>query len=75
MSTLAELKKGQKAKVLAFNNDALKAKLIEMGFLPGEEIELSKTAPLGCPLAVNVAGYELSLRKDEAEAVIIDLVA
>ena len=75
MSTLAELKKGQKAIVRSFTNNALSAKLIEMGCLPGEEIKLSKTAPLGCPLAVNVAGYELSLRKDEAEAVIIDLVA
>ena len=75
MSTLAELKKGQKAIVRSFTNNVLSAKLIEMGCLPGEEIKLSKTAPLGCPLAVNVAGYELSLRKDEAEAVIIDLVA
>lgn len=75
MSTLAELKKGQKAIIRSFTNNVLSAKLIEMGCLPGEEIKLSKTAPLGCPLAVNVAGYELSLRKEEAEAVIIDLVA
>ena len=48
---------------------------MDMGCLPGEIITLSKTAPFGCPLAVTIAGYELSLRKDEAESVLIDLVA
>ena len=77
MFTLAELKKGQKAIVRSFTdtNKELSARLIEMGFLPGEEVALSKIAPLGCPLAVNVAGYELSLRKEEAASVVIDLVA
>ncbi len=46
-----------------------------MGCLPGELIALSKTAPLGCPLAVTIAGYELSLRKEEAASVLIELVA
>jgi ferrous iron transport protein A len=75
MSSLAELKKGQKAIVRSFTDDHLSSKLIEMGCLPGEVIMLSKTAPLGCPLAINIAGYELSLRKDEASTVIIELVA
>jgi ferrous iron transport protein A len=75
MSSLAELKKGQRAIVRSFTNDQLSSKLIEMGCLPGEEIMLSKTAPLGCPLAINIAGYELSLRRDEASTVIIELVA
>lgn len=75
MSSLAELKKGQKAIVRSFTDNHLSSKLIEMGCLPGEIIMLSKTAPLGCPLAINIAGYELSLRKDEASTVIIELVA
>jgi ferrous iron transport protein A len=75
MSSLAELKKGQKAVVRSFANETLSSKLIEMGCLPGETIMLSKTAPLGCPLAVTVAGYELSLRREEAASVLIDLVA
>ncbi len=75
MSSLAELKKGQKAIIRSFSNETLSSKLIEMGCLPGETISLSRTAPLGCPLAVTVAGYELSLRKEEAASVVIELVA
>ena len=75
MSSLAELKKGQKAIIRSFTNPVLSNKLIDMGCLPGEVISLSKTAPLGCPLAVNIAGYELSLRKEEAAAVLVELVA
>jgi ferrous iron transport protein A len=75
MSSLAELKKGQTAIIRSFANDSLSAKLIEMGCLPGETIRLSKTAPLGCPLAVTVAGYELSLRREEAASVMVELVA
>jgi ferrous iron transport protein A len=75
MRSLAELKKGQKAIVRSFTNHNLCAKLIEMGCLPGEEIMLSQTAPLGCPLAITISGYQLSLRRDEASSVIIELVA
>jgi ferrous iron transport protein A len=75
MLSLADLKKGQKAFIKSFTNDALSSKLIEMGCLPGESIMLSKTAPLGCPLAINIAGYELSLRREEAASVLIELVA
>jgi ferrous iron transport protein A len=75
MSSLAELKKGQKAIVRSFSNESLSSKLIEMGCMPGEFIMLSKTAPLGCPLAVSIAGYELSLRKEEAASVLIEVVA
>jgi len=75
MSSLAELKKGQKAIIRSFANEILSSKLIEMGCLPGETISLSRTAPLGCPLAVTVAGYELSLRREEAASVLIELVA
>jgi len=75
MKSLDHLKPGQTAVIKSFANDALSSKLIEMGCLPGEIVSLSKTAPLGCPLAINIAGYELSLRKDEAAAVIIELVA
>lgn len=75
MLLLNELKEGQKAVIRSFNNERLSTKLIEMGCLPGEEITLSRTAPLGCPLAITIAGYELSLRKQEAAAVLIELVA
>ena len=75
MPTLAQLKKGQKAIIRLFTNDRLSSKLIEMGCLPGEVVSLSKTAPLGCPIAISISGYELSLRKEEADSVQIELVA
>ncbi len=75
MSTLAQLKKGQKAVIKSFTDLSLSTRLIDMGCLPGEIISISKTAPLGCPLAVTISGYELSLRRDEAESVQVELVA
>lgn len=75
MLSLAQLEKGQKAVIRSFTDTALSTRLIEMGCLPGEEILLSKKAPLGCPYAIQVAGYELSLRKEEAASVLIELVA
>lgn len=41
-------------------------KLMEMGFIPGEKVTVEKKAPLGDPISVSVAGYQLSLRLDEA---------
>jgi ferrous iron transport protein A len=75
MESLDHLKAGQKAIVRAFANNALSSKLIDMGCLPGELVTLSKTAPFGCPIAVSIAGYELSLRREEAAAVLIEFVA
>jgi ferrous iron transport protein A len=75
VESLDHLKIGQTAVIRAFINEALSSKLIEMGCLPGETVSLSKTAPFGCPMAINIAGYELSLRKDEAALVMIELVA
>ena len=75
MESLDHLKIGEKAVVRAFANNALSSKLIEMGCLPGELVTLSKTAPLGCPIDISISGYELSLRKEEAAAVLIELVA
>jgi ferrous iron transport protein A len=75
MLSLADLKKGQKALIKSFTNESLSSKLIEMGCMPGESLFLSKVAPFGCPLAINIAGYELSLRKEEAASVLIELVA
>ena len=74
MESLDHLKIGQTAVIRTFTNEALSSKLIEMGCLPGETVSLSKTAPFGCPMAINIAGYELSLRKDEAALFMIELV-
>jgi len=49
----------------------MSVKLMEMGCLPGEVVEVERFAPLGDPMAIRVAGYQLCLRKSEADVVII----
>jgi ferrous iron transport protein A len=49
----------------------MSVKLMEMGCLPGEEVRVERIAPLGDPIAINVAGYVLSLRKREASTIIL----
>ncbi len=46
-------------------------RLLDMGITPGVEITLRKTAPLGDPIEITVRGYELSIRKSEAQAIIM----
>lgn len=48
-------------------------KLMEMGCLPGEDIEIVKIAPLKDPVSVSVAGYVLSLRLDEAKHIVVSI--
>ena len=75
MISLADLKIGQKALIKSFTDDLLSSKLLEMGCLPGEQVSISKVAPLGCPMAIHISGSELSLRKEEAATVEIELVS
>lgn len=71
MLTLSNLTPGKKGIVQGFSDGEISLKLMEMGCLPGEEVEFKKTAPLGCPIEIAVAGYLLSLRKIEADKVLI----
>lgn len=72
MTTLDKLKIGQSARIQAFTDNFLSLKLIEMGCLPGETIKLSNIAPMGDPIAIEVSGYLLSLRKLEASTVVVN---
>ena len=71
---LSDLKPGQQAIIRKFENDDIFLKLMEMGCLPGEKITLEKIAPLGGPISVSVAGYSLSLRKSEANQILVELI-
>ena len=71
---LSQLRSGQKAIIRDFDNQEIHLKLMEMGCLPGEEIMIEKKAPLGDPVSVNIAGYTLSLRKNEADHIIVDVI-
>lgn len=65
--TLKEMKPGQSRKVLSIGESGpLKRRIMDMGITPGVSVKVIKVAPLGDPVEINVRGYELSLRKEEA---------
>jgi ferrous iron transport protein A len=68
---LSQLKVGSKGIVKEFTDLEMSVKLMEMGCLPGEEICVERVAPMGDPIAIKVAGYQLSLRKREASTIIL----
>ena len=65
--TLAQLNKGEKAVIKDLNTDLVPLKLIEMGCLPGNSIELLQLAPFKDPLFLNVNGAQVAIRKETAE--------
>ncbi len=70
MTTLAELKVGDRARVLHVSGvDGVTARLLEMGLTPGVDIAFIGVAPLGDPLELELRGYRLSLRRTEATRV------
>jgi len=71
MVKLSELKPGQEAVIVEFSGEEVSIKLMEMGLVPGESVLLEQVAPLGDPISVNVSGYHLSLRLDEAEQIFV----
>ncbi|HOV69430.1 MAG TPA: ferrous iron transport protein A [Clostridia bacterium] len=71
--SLKELSPGQKSVVVRIDGrGAVRKRLLDMGITPGTEIQVLRTAPLGDPLEISLRGYKLSLRKAEAQAVIMD---
>ena len=69
MFTLANTLKGKKVKVIKLLNSEISSKLLEMGLYDGQDVEVLFKAPFGDPIAVNIGGYVLSLRLDEAKLV------
>ena len=70
MRTLREAKIGETVKVAKLNGaGAIKRRIMDMGITKGVEIYIRKVAPLGDPIEVTVSGYELSLRKADAEMI------
>lgn len=69
--TLSELEPGSIGIVKEFTDLEMSVKLMEMGCLPGEAVTVCRVAPLGDPIAINVSGYQLSLRKFEASTIIL----
>jgi ferrous iron transport protein A len=71
-TTLAELKKGQKAIITDFNIDAIPLKLLEMGCLPGNLVELIQIAPFGDPIYINVNDSHVAIRKETAAEIDVE---
>ena len=70
MATLKEAKVGETVTVRKLNGEgAIKRRIRDMGLTKGTEVYIRKVAPLGDPIEVTVRGYELSLRKADAEMV------
>ncbi len=72
--TLKEAKIGSRVKVIKLRGEgAIKRRIMDMGITKGVEIVIRKVAPLGDPLEITVRGYELSLRKADAEMIDVEL--
>ena len=73
MKTLKEAKIGETVKVVKLHGEgAIKRRIMDMGITKGVEIYVRKVAPLGDPVEVTVRGYELSLRKADAEMICVE---
>ena len=74
MRRLSELGIGQRAVIHSFEKDDIFIKLMEMGCVTGEEVKVIQVAPLGDPISIAVAGYNLSLRLSEANSIFLEEV-
>ena len=72
MKRLSEIAIGKKVVIKAFEKDEIFIKLMEMGCIPGEIIRVDQVAPLGDPISISVAGYNLSLRLNEADQIFVE---
>ena len=73
MNTLKDVKIGNRAKVVKLHGEgAIKRRIMDMGITKGVEVRVRKVAPLGDPLEITVRGYELSLRKEDAEMIEVE---
>ena len=73
MKTLGNISIGKSGKVKKLHGEgAIKRRIMDMGITKGVEIQVRKVAPLGDPIEITVRGYELSLRKADAEMIEIE---
>lgn len=73
MNTLKDVKIGKTARVVKVHGEgAVRRRIMDMGITKGVEIYIRKVAPLGDPIELNVRGYELSLRKADADMIEVE---
>jgi ferrous iron transport protein A len=74
--TLTELPIGQNAQVTSVDDkNAITKRLMELGVVPGASVEVVKTAPFGDPIEIRIRGYNLAMRRNEADAVTVSCPA
>ncbi|RED48826.1 FeoA family protein [Seonamhaeicola aphaedonensis] len=73
--TLAHLKKGERAVIMDVSSNLIPLKLLEMGCLPGNSVELVQVAPFSDPMYLNINGSHLAIRKETAIHILIEKVA
>ncbi|MCK4319064.1 ferrous iron transport protein A [Candidatus Micrarchaeota archaeon] len=72
---LSELLEGEKGRITASKGSGpVHKRLLEMGLVRGAIVEIEKVAPLGDPIEIKVKNYNLSLRKSEAENILVDVI-
>ena len=75
MDTLKQVKIGETVKVVKLHGEgAIKRRIMDMGITKGVEIKMQKVAPLGDPIEITVRGYELTLRKADADMIEIEKI-
>ena len=73
-TTIHSLKKGQRAIIKEFDIDIIPLKLLEMGCLPGNIVQLLQVAPFGDPLYLEINGAHLAIRIETAQEIEVDLI-
>lgn len=73
---LSYLKPGQQGKILKLDNSIgpIRRRLMDMGIIPGETVKVEKVAPMGDPIEITVKSYNLSLRRNEAKGIEIEVL-
>ena len=73
-TTVADLKRGQKGIIKEFADDLLPIKLLELGCLPGNEVELVQIAPFNDPIYINVNGSHIAIRRETALQIELEFI-
>lgn len=71
---LSDLKRGEKGRIVKIGGKgSVHRRLLDMGLVSGSEVEMERVAPLGDPIEIKVKGYNLSLRKEEAAGIQVEV--
>lgn len=73
-TTIAHLRRGQKGIIKEFSNGSVPIKLLELGCLPGNEVELVQVAPLRDPIYINVNGSHIAIRRSMAQLIELEII-